>query len=201
MTAAVILAAALIAAGVAMHFLGEPGPHPVIVLARRYGLWAFAAPAAAVVLLMLAAIAPAAGAATVAASAAVAGGVAVGMQWGPRTAWRAARRITLRCRWTSVARATSAKGNLTPVERRRTGIGADSAERWRVVELEWTPSLHRGRALPGGVGCVWQLRPARGSSLPEIADRATALAAGLHVAQVQIETVRPDLGRLVVIWR
>lgn len=189
--------AATLGALAAIELLEEPGPPAIGVLLRRYGAWPFVLGAVGVTTLAGLVFAPAATWLVLAGAAAVVVPVALVRSWGPATWWRAARRCVLRCRWTSVARSSQ----LATSDKRRVGAGADAAKRWDIVDLEWTPTIRSGRALPHGAGVTYVLTPARGSSLPEIADRAERLAAGLHVAQVRIERDRPDTGRLVVIWR
>lgn len=197
-TALIILAmAAMAAAWLALHAASEPGPHWTAVLARRYGPWPHLTAAAAVAVIVGVILAPAAVA--LAAILTVAAGIvaAVVLGWGPGTISRAARRITLRARWTSVARSSDLA---VQRDHRRPGIGADSGTLTEIVKLEWTPTISRGRATPNRAGVTYRLRPARGSSIPEIANQRERLAAGLGVSDVIVERISPHHGLLTVIW-
>jgi hypothetical protein len=193
----VLLLALTLAALAAIRVLEEPGPSAPLVLLRRYGPWPALTGLATAAWVVGLIVAPAlTTVATASLLAAAAAGCAL-LGWGPATWWRACRRITLRARWTSVARSSELA---VQRDHRVPGVGADSATLTDIVRLEWTPTIRRGRALPGSAGVTYQLRPARGSSIPEIAERAERLAAGLHVAAIEIEPIRPDLAHLTVRW-
>lgn len=176
----------------------EPGPAAVAVLARRYGAAPFlAAPVWAAWIV--------AGARDLHGTLLATGTIAVaaaGLAWlagsGPRSWWRALRRIVLRVRWTSAARACE----LCVVERRPAGLaGADTSTITSRVELEHTPAIWHGRALTDGAGVAYRVSPARGSSIDAIAAQAEQLAAALHVARVIVHRRAPDRGDLEIVWR
>ncbi len=183
-----------LAGWLALAFMSEPGPNAVGVLLRRYGVGPFAVALVAGAVLVGSLVSQV----VVILAVGVVVIVALAMGWGPATWHRAARRCALRARWTSVARSSDIA---VQRDHRVPGFGADSGTLTEIVRLEWTPTISHGRALPHGGGVVYRLRPARGSSIPEIAERQERLAAGLGVAEVIVERDTPSQGRLVVLWR
>jgi hypothetical protein len=105
------------------------------------------------------------------------------------TPWRLIRRCVLRARWASVARSCG-----LAVTRDRRSKGGETHR------VEYLPTIRWGRALPGGGGVHYRLRPARGGTIGDVAEAAERLAAGLHVHRVEVERIRADKGRMVAIW-
>jgi hypothetical protein len=62
------------------------------------------------------------------------------------------------------------------------------------------PKIRFGKPLPKFIGVTWTLKPAKGSTIEEIASRSEALAAGLKVRQVRVERKAPNTGTLTVIF-
>jgi hypothetical protein len=197
---ALILSAVLVGTlGVVYYLLREQGPTPVLVLLGRYTIFPFLLLALVPVLLAGLWLAPAPTFLALTGALWVVLIVAVAAGWSLGTVVRAVKRVRLRASWPSVARSA---GLAVRHDRRspRWPGGVTSSTLGAEV-IEHLPRIWRGRCLPGHVGVVYRLRPAKGATVGEVSKAAPALAAGLGVRRVTVETDRPNRGRLICFYR
>lgn len=176
--------------------LTDPGPVRPVTLIRRYG-WAVNALVVAVLLTALTAIVWPRQVAAAGITALVVGpGIAALLGRNP---WLLVRRVALRSRWPSVARACRL-ANREDV--RSDELGSSVVVSLSSDRVEYLPTLSHGRALPADAGVTYRLTTARGGTIGEVANEAEPLAAALRVALVTVHRNpdRPDRGTIDIYW-
>lgn len=186
-----------VAVGIAIA-VSEQGPNRYLTLVRRYSIWPWVGLAglagwlAAYFLRRECAYLALGGLAFWTACAWLIRG------WGCGTPGRALRRIVLRARWPSAARAVDAG---TTRDRRSKSWPGGATVTIGSDRIEYLPTISHGRALPGGIGVRYTVHPARGSTLTELRTLEARLAAALDVSEVVVDDrVKPSRGWLDVLW-
>lgn len=126
--------------------------------------------------------------------------------------WRGLKRVSIRAGWPSTARsvglsvrrdrrtvATGSTGPLWatlsgPIDQPRTNTPAAKEQ-----AVEALPRLRHGRASASKASVSWDVTPAKGASLDDVAAKVDELAAAFDVHQVVLERVTPSRGKLVVV--
>lgn len=121
---------------------------------------------------------------------------------------RAVRRGLLRARWSSVARSSGLAitkdrrslagppGGLVALLSGPMDKAPSSSSQAGKVTVERLPRLRAGRASPDKLTVTYRVKPARGQTVEDIADKADALADALHVPRVVVRRIPGNQGEL-----
>lgn len=193
--AAVVILLALIVGSGAV--LTEPGPIRPVTLIRRYGVGLNALAIAAILTALAGVVWPREALAAVLTLTVLAAGATGALGRNP---WLIVRRLILRGRWPSVARACRLSNR---EDIRSARLGSSVVVALNSDRVEYLPTLSHGRALPGDAGVTYRLTAARGGTIGTIAEETEPLAAALRVALVSVtrHPDRPERGTIDIYWK